>query len=519
MYAKLRTYWFVLPALAGVLLILTFHPFDVWPLGFVALAPLYYFAGGFKHSRKVVFAGGLITGGLFSFFLSYYTIIQFHWLSEAYLFADLVHWLVVPITLVGGSICGLSMLLYRALRGRSMLRNALLAAALYTAAEIALGFVFGGYYLGLLAYAATPLPWVLSLASVGGAHLVSFALAFVGGFIAEACIVWPNKRSIVRAGGILVAGVVVVLVPTWIYLHRPLAVERTLSIAVLQIGARDKVVFGTEQKGVFAWPTATQLAHAAASTSPDLLIYPFSPVEGALYRAQAPVFNKQVLVASEASVGRLLSTVTFASTTLMTWNNLYADGHFNNEYELWQGGKVVSEYKKRDLFAFMDYTPQWAQHIGLFSTPFDVVPGAPDNRLVLDGVSLGDLMCSELHSPALARSEVKRAPLIIAVGSEAMFQDDVASAFSLKAAQLRAAENDIPVVRGNILGPSGIIDRFGALEATAPAGQGALIAAPVTLTAPRQTLYNLLGEWVVYCLICGILGSAWYERSRAKISR
>ncbi len=515
MSVNLHRRWFLLPILSGVLLVLTFHPFNVWPLGFVALAPLYYFVGGFPHTRWIVFWGGFIAGGIFSFCLSYYTIVQFHWLPEAYLFVGAVRLLVIPITLIGGVLCGVAMLC-RALRGSSILRNALLAAALYTAAEILLGYIFGGYYLGLLAYAATELPFVLSVAALGGAHAVSFVLAFVSGYLAEACIVWrANRPAVLRAAVVALCLAALVLLPNWIYLHQALPTTQTFSVVLLQQGSRERMVFGKEHDGVFSWGMGGRLTDAASS-SPDLVIYPFSPVEGALYRDTAPAFNKEVLVASEKSVARFLAEVMPARVPLMTWNNVYADGNFYNQYEVWQDGAVAAQYQKRALFAFMDYTPLWAQRIGLFSTPFDVVAGAQDNRLVLGDIALGGLMCSELHNTTLARAEARGAPLIIAVGSEAMFQDDVASAFSLKAAQLRAVENNVPVIRGNILGPSAIIDRFGSLSAFAPAGAEATIAADVALTAPRATLYNRLGGWLVALLICGILGNAWHTRSRAK---
>ncbi|MEK7109206.1 MAG: hypothetical protein AAB919_02110 [Patescibacteria group bacterium] len=521
MYAKLEQYGYVLPALSGVLLVLTFHPFDFWPLGFVALMPLFYFITAFPgRPAWRTFWGGFITGGLFAFALSYFTLIQFHWLPGAYLFAGAVRLLVVPITLLSGALVGLlSVVVYRAFYSRSIFLNALLAAAVYTAAELLLQRLFGGYYLATLAYAAVPLPPLLSLAALGGAPLLSFFVAWINGFLTEALIAWRTRpQALARAAAASAALFLVVFLPNYIYLHRPLAAQKTLSVAVLQAASRGTIAFGTQKNGVFFWSMGQRLAQAAA-TAPDLLIYPFSPVEGALYRSQAPAFNKEVLVASEQSVARFLAGTLPASTTLMTWNNLYADGSFYNEYELWRGGRVVSEYQKRELFAFMDYTPRWAQKFGLFSTPFDVTPGTPDNRLVLDGVPLGDLMCSELHHTSLARSEARRAPLIIAVGSEAMFEDDVASAFSLKAAQLRAAENDLPVVRGNILGPSGIIDRFGVLTAYAPAGTAGAIAGEVALTAPRQTLYNRLGDSIIWVVLCGILASAWYTRSRAKTLR
>src|SRR5574337_990879 len=102
----------------------------------------------------------------------------------------------------------------------------------------------------------------------------------------------------------------------------------------------------------------------------------------------------------------------------------------------------------------MDYTPLWAQRLGLYSTPYDVTAGAPDNHASLDGISVGSLLCSELDQADLGRQTAATSSLIIAAGSEAMFVDDVASEFSVRAAQFRAAENHVPVVRGNMLGPS-----------------------------------------------------------------
>ncbi len=513
MPAHIRRYWWALPVLSGVLLILSFHPFNLWPLGFIALAPLYYFAGG-PFTRKLTFWGGFIAGGMFSFALSYFTLMQFHWLPETYLFADLVRLAVIPITLIGGSICGLALLVYRRLYSTSPFRNALLAAAVYTLAELVLQLIFGGYYLATLAYIAVPLTPLLSVAALGGAPLLSFVIAWVSGLIAE-CLLRIGQPGRWKPVAFSVAALMVAALPNYYYLHRPLSAHGAIHVSVLQAGFRIEGIFGTQQKGSFDWTMLPALAQAATSTSPDLLIYPFSPVEGALYRGVAPALTRQVLVASESAVGEALYHALPASTTLLTWNNLYAAGNFYNEFELWQGGAVVSEYQKRALFPFMDYTPAWAQRLGLYSTPYDESPGPQEGGLSIGGTQLGDLMCSELHNASLARAEARRGvPLIIAVGSEAMFLDDVASEFSLRAAQLRAAENNVSVVRGNILGPSGITDRFGALVAWAPAGQAGTIAAWVPLSNPRRTLYNRLGDWPVAVLIVGVLLGAYAKRRR-----
>lgn len=517
MYAKLQHVlherWFILPALSGALLVLSFHPFNVWPLGFIALVPLYYFVAAYRHSRWRIFLGGGIAGGLFAFCLSYFTIIQFHWLPEAYLFVGAVRLAVVPITLLGAAVCGVAMLVYAELRSHSLFLNTSVGAAVYVLSELSLQAIFGGYYLATLGYIAVPLTPLLGFAALGGGALLSFVVAWVNTLIVE---LLARGRPAVREIILLLAGVAgaaALLVGQTYYLRTPQTGD--VSVALIQAGVRTEGHFGKVAGSRFIFPWLGQTLEAAAQRDPALIVYPFSPVEGALYRTHQPL-NKNVLVASESQFGAFLNDHVPPASAVLTWNTLY-DGNFYNEYQLWRGGAVESEYQKRDLFPFMDYTPYWAQRIGLYSTPFDVSAG-DDNLPVLNGMPLGALVCSEVHNTALARADARRAPLIIAVGSEAMFVDDVASNFSLKAAQLRAAENNTPVVRGNVLGPSAIIARDGSLIAYAPSRKEAILNADIPLFEPRMTLYNLLGLWPILLLMCGILSCAvWRRRSSSPV--
>jgi len=518
MSGKLHAYWWALPLSSGIFFLLAFYPFDWWPFAFIALVPLYYFAAVERSGRRV-FWGGFITAACFSFSLSYFTVIGFHWLPQAYLFADLVRLSVVPIVLCSGGMIGAFIWAYSRLRGESVFLNALLAAAFYVIPELLLRAVFGGYYLGTLAYAATSVPALMSFAALGGTPLVSFVIAWLSGILVEALLWWRSRpRAVAGAAGLSLLMFVAAFLPNWLFLHVPAAPVRTLSVALIQDGDRTKASFGSDQNGTFSFPQlGTQLDNAAQG-KPDLVIYPFSPVEGTLYRGAKTIFDKNILVASETEFAAWEARQLPASTTLLTWNNVYVQTRFMNEYEFWQDGKVVSEYQKRELFPFMDYTPQWAQRIGFFTTPFDSAAGIPDNHAEFAGVPIGGLLCSELDQPDLARGEAFFAPLIIAVGSEAMFDSPVASEYSLKAAQFRAAENNVPVIRGNLLGPSGIAARDGSLIAALPAGRGGILRASLILTAPRPTLYSRLGDAPLFVLLCGILASAlWPKRLRSRV--
>lgn len=508
--------WYFLPIFSGVLFVLAFHPFDFWPLAFVCLTPLYYFVAGYpERSYLRIFLAGGIAGGVFAFALSYFTLVQFNWLPEAYLFTDLVRLAVIPITILGAVICGSAGLLYRFLRSDSIILNALVGAAAYTGSELTMRAIFGGYYFGLLGYAASHLISLMSFAAIGGAPLVSFIVALVNAFFAEGIASWQKqRRKFVISVSVCIAALLILFAANQWYLSHPSRALGSLFIAVVQEGDRNAITFGTEKDGSFSSPMMQRLVTEAAAGHPDLLIYPFSPVEGALYRGDKPPFNKNILIANEGVFGAWLRPLA-GTSTVMTWDTVYSGEKFLNEYEFWQEGKVVSEYTKRKLFPFMDYTPEWAQRIGLYSTPYDATPGAPDNHASLNGIPVGSLLCSELDRADLARRTAATSSLIIAAGSEAMFVDDIASEFSVRAAQFRAAENHVPVVRGNMLGPSVIIGADGSILSEVPTGQEGVAKATLSLREPQLTFFTRFGAWPLYLFLCSILAIAlWQKRKR-----
>ncbi len=514
---KLLNIWWALPVMSAVLLVLAFHPFNLWPLAFIALVPLYYFAARSRLSLKKIFMGGFTTGGIFALSLSYFTVIQFRWIPQAHLFADIVHFGFIPIGLLGGLLCGGSCaLIYRLLRTDSLLFNILTGAAAYTLAEILLYAICGGYYFAMLGYAASPLPFFLAFAPVGGAFFVSFLVALINSALAEGLAAERGEnRSYAAAIGILVATVLAVYALSGWYLSRPTEQLGPFSIATIQTSSRDTVGFGSQKDGVFTFPALEQRLRAAGSSAPDLLIYPFSPVEGAMYSGAAPSFNKNILAAKRDAFIAWTKPLLPASTTLMAWTTLYENTKFYNVFEFLQNGALVSEYRKRDIFPFIDYTPQWAQRLGFYTTQIDMTAG-DGAQVVVDGMPAGTMLCSEIHKQSLAQNDARSSYILISAGSEAIFVDGVASEYSLKAAQFRAAENDLPAVRANVLGPSAVIDRHGTVVSRLNRGEAGVLHGTVILQKPHLTLYNRFGNTLITLLVLGILLGAFAARLRAR---
>jgi apolipoprotein N-acyltransferase len=243
-------------------------------------------------------------------------------------------------------------------------------------------------------------------------------------------------------------------------------------------------------------------------------MYPFSPVEGALWSDQKEVFNKKILVASQTSFNTWLEPLVPTSTTVMIWTTLFKQEQFYNEFEFIRGGVLADEYRKRDLFPFIDYTPQWAKRLGFYTTQIDLTPGSTTQLFSLSGVPVFGLLCSEVQQQNLARGDAGSASILISAGSEAVFVDDIASEFSLKAAQFRAAENNIPAVRANVLGPSAIIARDGSVIASMPRGAIGVVRGEVAIYPPHPTLYTRFGNLLMVVFLCILFAIAGLIRLR-----
>lgn len=518
MLDRLLQTWWSLPALSAILLILSFHPFNIWPLAFVALVPLYYFAARSRASFRLVFTGGFVTGSLFALSLSYFTVIQFRWIPEAHLFTDLVHFSFIPIGLLGGVQWGMAcVIIYRLLRTRYLLLNVFTGAAAYVVAEMALYALCGGYFFAMLGYTASSVPFFVGFASLGGVFLVSFLVAFVNSAFAEGLVV-PTERllhTVTNYGAVVAVLGAVFATNTW-YLDQPAVSFGSVSVAAIQVSTHSSLGFGVQKEGgQFVFTALAEHLRIAGASKPDLLIYPFSPVEGALYVGQKPSLNKNILIATRDSFIQWTKALLPASTTLMVWTTLYEQEKFFNVFEFIQNGALVSEYRKREIFPFIDFTPQWAQRIGFFTTQIDVTAGTHE-RARLQELPIGAMLCSEIHRQPLARADAKNSLLLISAGSEAIFVDGVASEYSLKAAQFRAAENNLPAVRANVLGPSAVIDRKGSIVARLDRGEEGVLHGTMEVSTPHQTLYNRFGNSVMGVVVSTVLLTAFAVRFRSR---
>ena len=510
--------WFILPVVSALLLILSFYPFNLWFLNLVAFAPFFYFIN-LQIPRRKLFWGGFLFGAVFSFSLNYFTVIQFHWLPETYLFKSIINLSFIPLSLIGALVAGLIAVLYKTLRSRNLVFNVFIFAAVSVAAELFLNFIFGGYFLGMLPLTADTFQPMIRLASVGGMFFVSFLMYSANGFLGQLLLIreMSQAKSLVKGLAASFVFIALLFIGNEMYLAPPANGDaQTAKVAVLQNADRGEGAFATTTDESFRFNKLEELLKEASAEKPDLIIYPFSPVVGAFYFTP-PIaeFNKKILVTGTDKFAKWLNGIVPEETAVMTWDVIYDGGGFFNQNDFWLDGRLVGSYRKRNLFPFADYTPKWAQNMSFYTTPFDIVRGEGNQFVSLPGgLSFGNLICSEISSQALALADARKSQIIISAGSEAMFADSVASAFNLMHARYRAAENNIPVIRANRFGPSAIIAPDGSLVSKMNRGEDGVMTGEIEIKERQMTLFNTFGNVIIIFLIISILFLAIYLRNK-----
>ena len=521
-YNFFEKYWLFFPALSAILLVLSFYPFDFWFLGFIALVPLFYFI---NFSNKLpfykIFWAGFFVGAIFSAILSFFTLIQFYWLPETYLFIWLVRLSFIPVMIIGGIFAGVAVVLYRKFRLDSLV-DIFIGAAVWVSIEWLIYNIFSGFHFGLLAYILHKTP-LISLASVGGVFFVSFLVVLVNVLIvsmllrvlySEAYWEYPNKHfsynpflSIIK---IIFIFVVVFLITGVIYkinnfyLYNQKGIADFSSFAIIQIQDRKTEAFGEFRNDEFLFKRLEKLIKSANKLNPNFIIYPFSPFNGLLSeKKEAPIFDREAIVGNFENFGKWVIKNISSNSIFITWNNVFRDNQPYNEYNFWQGEKQIAYYQKRALFPFMDYTPDFAKKIGLYSTPFDALAGTTDRRISFGNLKISNLLCSEINKSTLARKDSRWANIFLAIGSEAMFSDSIVGNFHIIVSQFVAAENNRPVVRVDRLGPSAIINNKGNVLTKLDYGEEGVLFEKIKYEInPKRTVYSYIGDW-------GFVGAIW----------
>ncbi|GAA3102397.1 apolipoprotein N-acyltransferase [Streptosporangium carneum] len=514
----------------GLLLFLAFPPLGLWFLAPFGVALLVLAVRG-TRPRRALWLGFL--GGL-AFLLP-----ALHWVSPIGVDAWLGLVAMESLFYAVWAVCA-------TLTSRLPLWP-LWGAALWVTMEWARGtFPFGGFPWARVAFSQGESPFT-PYAALGGAPLVTFAVALCGGLIALAALRLaalargtrpgrasappsavppapePTARPASPLASRLALPVVLPLagalaVPAAAFaVPRPGDEGRTVAVGVIQgnvpgrgmnpLGDEPAVVLGNHTRMLHEM---AQAVRQGRTPKPDLVALPenstdIDPYRSELARGQIDAAVKDigvpVLVGAVVGIGE-----DNRATRSLVWDPVTGPGAY---------------YDKQKLVPFGEYTPLKDLVLALFERAGLVgkqsVPGVRDGDLRLGPVTVGAINCYEVAFDGVVGGTARTgaSPLIVQTNNATYALTNL-PAQQLAMSQLRAVEHNRAVITSAITGISAYVTPQGKIAWRT----GELVPAMNVLTVPVRTAQTLatrvgaLPEWLLILVSAGALAAVRRRRTR-----
>ena len=473
------------PALAlvgGLLLYFSFPPYPLWFLAPVGLA-IIIVALRLGTSLRGGFGIGFIAG--LAFFVP-----LLPWIG---VFVGPVPWIALAIACaVYYGLFGLLVRVVAQLPGWPVW-----TAACWSLAEFGRSsFPFGGFPWGRMAFGQADGP-LLALAAIGGAPLISFAVALIAAL--AVCIAGRPTRTLLIAS---IAGMVAPLALSGVAIAtRSEPSGPTITVAAIQGSVpRLGLEFNAQRRAVLDNHVreTERLAAAVAAgevRQPDLVVWPENSSDIDPFR-NSDAYELISGVAAEIGAPVLVGAVLV--------NN---DNTNSNSVIVWDPKIGPTErHDKKIIQPFGEYLP-FRSFFRLFSKYADkagyFVPGQGDGVVHANGIAVGIATCYEVVFDRAFRESVNNGAQLLAVPTNnATFGDTDMTYQQLAMSRVRAVEHNRTVVVAATSGVSAIIASNGTIMKRSELFDPATLIADVQLNS-NVTLATRLGP-AVELLLCAI---------------
>ena len=498
-----------LAIVAGLVGVLAFPRFGWWPLAFVSVAGLSVAVDG-RRARTGAWLGWLYGVAFFAPLLQWTGI-----------YVGPAPWLILAVFEAGFcAVLGAMLPLVQRLPGAPLW----IACSWVLQEALRDRLPFGGFPWGRLAFsqAQSPLRW---FAALGGAPLVSFAVALAGGGLALAVgHARPMSRRPLALGVALLAAVPAVGgLLSWPLAPTPQSRSRTTTVALVQGSVPPLgLQFELRARQVLDNHVAQTLRLAAQIKAgqvpkPSIVLWP----EDA---SDVDPFLDPIAYAEINAAVRAVGVPVLVGAIL--------DGpgptHRRNVGILWSPTTGPGEqYVKRHPVPFGEYIPLRglarlvSSDVNLVTR--DMVAGKGNGLLRSAPFPLGDVICFEIAYDGLVRSSVRAgAQALVVQTNNATFGHTAETYQQLAMSQLRAVETGRSVLQVATTGMSAVVAPDGTIQSHSGAlFTPALLVATIALHT-RQTPATRVGplpEWVLAGLALAALAWSIAAAGRGAASR
>jgi apolipoprotein N-acyltransferase len=478
---------------AGVLMALAQPGFELWPIAWIALVPL--FAALHGQSARRALALGWLAGW------AYYAVILY-WIAPtiatytrivmpAAIFLELLL-AVVAGALVGGFAAGLQ---WFAAAGIS---RVMVAPILWIVVEWVRTFFPAAFPWGFVGYSQYRVGPVLQIVDVAGIYGLSAFIVFVNVSLAELWRDGPARhRKLVLANALVIAAVLAYGGARSSTLTASEGPELRVGLVQGNIAQEMKWRPGLDEEILARY---LALSATAAARGAKLIVWP---------EAAVPFFLGVDRRTREIEdFARRTSTAILTGAPGYEQRNDDEPRQYNQAWLVDEAGERQGPYDKIRLVPFGEYVP-WGGIFGLvqkavegigdfgagstytvFSAPAAGVDGAP--------TPVSALICYEAIFPGLTRKfAAAGAGLLVNVSNDAWYGRTAAPTQLLAMIAVRAVENRIPLVRSTNTGISAVVSPVGAIRAATGLFEEAVVVEDVKLVQ-GFSLYAALGDWFVY---------------------
>lgn len=445
-----------LALVAGVALLAAFPPYGLWALAPVGVALL----AAATHRRRLRAGAGL---GFLAGVTLFAPLLEWTNLHTGYL-----PWLLLSLLQAGYlALLGAAGAWVSPLADRWRWGWPALTGLLWVGQEALRDRTpFGGFPWGRLAFSQDDSP-LLPLAALGGAPLVTFAVAFTGGLLlAGAWRDWRQPAGQWRP----VAGLAAVLaallaaagtVPTGVR-----GGGDTVTVAIVQGNVpRLGLDFNAQRQAVLNNHVEATLRLADDVTAgtrarPDLVVWPENSSD--IDPLRNPDAGARISQAADAVGAPILVGAVLLGP---------GEGQVRNAGLLWRpgsGADLDQLYTKRHPVPFAEYIPlrRIARMVSaeVDRVRSDFVPGERAGVLAAGPVTLGDVICFEVAYDGLVRDTVTGGGQLIVVQTNNATFDEAEARQQLAMVRLRAVEHGRAALMASTVGVSGFVSPDGRVD-------------------------------------------------------
>ncbi|MGA9996018.1 MAG: apolipoprotein N-acyltransferase [Pyrinomonadaceae bacterium] len=518
-----------LALLSALLLILSFPDFNLWPLAWVALVPL-FLAVVRRPNIHTAFLLGWISGTLFFYGSSYW--VTYSMIRYGHIPAPVSYVLLVPPTLIVGlfpaACCAALAVAVKRWGARALFAAPFFWAALEWARLGLTGLLWNA--IGYSQAFNTPL---IQTARWGGVYLVGFLIVSVNASLAYT-LLQRNVRALITTA------LIITCVALLIFSSNKISYEGLFNSAPPEILRPDAVVVALQpdvpmepvdsnaetaaliarhvqisEDALRKWEARSrekdrwdeinhlykseEAAQKSLTSVPRVVIWPESPM------------NFQY--ARDTEFRELLTAFAKKNRASVIFNALEpapANGAYNAAMMVNEEGRAVAQYDKIRLMPFGEYVPlpRWLPGVAWIPTMVgEFTPGTDFVLMPLGEARAGVFICFESTVPSIARKfSDDGADVLINISNDGYLGPTPVMRQHLANAVFRAVENDRPVLRVTNTGITAYINERGTVSDETVGYQTDARTWTVRRTARPKTFYTQHGDlFAIACALVSIL--------------